>query len=650
MNKRIDELVELLNKYSYHYYTLDEPLVADVEYDRLYDELVKLEKETGYIRPDSPTNRVGGELLTGFVKHTHLSPLYSMDKAQSFEELRAWEERNMRLLPGVKDIDYVVELKFDGLTINLTYNNGILENASTRGNGLIGEEILPQVKTINSVPLSIEYKGLFEVQGEGLMPFKAFNKYNETAEEVLKNPRNAAAGALRNLDPKVTRKRNLDAYFYNVGYIEGREFKTDTEMKEFLREQKFKVNPIYYHVKNIDEAIECINKIEEMRDSLDVLIDGATIKVDDYSLREKLGYTNKFPRWAVAYKYEAKEVTTKLLDVIWNVGRTAKVTPSAILEPVEIGGVTIQRATLNNFDDIQRKKLRLGSRVLLRRSNDVIPEILGAVPSDEKTEEIKLPTHCPYCGSELYKDGVHIFCPNTLSCLPQLIGRIVHFASRDAMNIEGLSDKTAAVLISDLDIKEVSDLYDITKEDLMSLEGFKDKKSDNLLEQLEKSKDVNLSNFVYALGIHNVGIKAARDLADHFKSLEGLMNATEEELVSIDDVGPITAHEIYEFFHDERIKDSVKKLLDHGIKPKFIDLAKDSNSNFAGLKIVLTGKLSRPRKEIEKELLSLGAEVVGSVSKNTDLVIIGENAGSKADKARELGIKIIDEKTYEEEK
>lgn len=650
MNDRIDELVELLNEYSYHYYTLDDPIVSDGEYDKLYDELLKLEKETGYVREDSPSNRVGGDLLSGFVKHTHISPLYSLDKAQSYEELRLWENRNLKLLNGISEISYVVELKFDGLTINLTYENGYLTTASTRGNGLVGEEILPQVKTINSVPLKIDYTGKLEVQGEGLMPFKAFNKYNETASEVLKNPRNAAAGALRNLDPKVTRKRNLDAYFYNVGYIEGMEFKTDTEMKEFLRQNKFKVNKIYYHVKNIDEAIKKIEEIENLRDSLDVLIDGATIKVDDYKIREALGYTNKFPRWAIAYKYEAKEMTTKLKSVVWNVGRTAKVTPSAILEPVEIGGVTISRATLNNYDDIKRKNLKIGSRVLIRRSNDVIPEILGAVPTDEATEEIKLPTHCPSCGSELYRDGVHIFCPNTLSCIPQLISRIVHFASRDAMNIEGLSDKTASSLLSNLNIREVSELYSLTKEDLLKLPLFKDKKADKLLEEIENSKNVKLSNFIYALGIHNVGIKTARDLEEHFEDLNSLRSSTESELVNIGDIGPITAHEIYEFFHDEKIKESIEKLLKSGVSPKKEEKISRTNSSFEGLTVVLTGTLSRPRKEIEAELLSFGAKVTGSVSKNTDLVIVGENPGSKRDKAESLRVRIIDEKTYEEEK
>ena len=648
MKDRLRELVDRLNELGYHYYTLDEPLVSDKEYDILYDELVKLEKESGIVLEDSPTKRVGGQVLKGFVKHTHISPLYSMDKAQSFEALKNWEIRNQRLLESLninEKLDYVIELKFDGLTINLTYDGGFLVNAATRGNGLVGEEILPQIKTIKSIPLKIDYKGKMEVQGEGLMPYDAFYRYNKENEEPLKNVRNAAAGALRNLDSKVTESRHLTAYFYNIGYIEGKTFESDIEMKKFLKDNRFKVNSIYYHVFSIDEAIEKINHIGKIRDDLDVQIDGVTIKINDMKIRQALGYTNKFPRWSIAYKFEAEEITTKLLDVVWNVGRSAKVTPSAILEPVDIGGATITRATLNNYDDILRKKVELGSRVLIRRSNDVIPEILGVVPSDEKTIPIEKPTHCPSCGAELYQDGVHIFCPNTLSCIPQLVSRIVHFASRDGMNIEGLSDKTALKLLSDLNIKEVPMLYKLELKDLMKLEGFGKKKSQNLLDEIEKSKDVELENFIYALGIHNVGIKTARDLAKNFESFENLSKAKEEDLKDIGDIGPITAHEIVEFFKDKKIKEALDELIEYGVKSHYTKIQTENNY-FKDKIIVLTGALSRPRKEIENELIGLGAKVTGSVSKKTDLVIIGESPGSKADKAQSLGIEIIDEDEY----
>ena len=546
-------------------------------------------------------------------------------------------ENNINKLP---EPEFIVELKFDGLTINLTYENQNLIMASTRGNGIVGEEILEQVKTIYSVPLRISYPGKIEVQGEGLMPLSELEKYNQENEEKLKNARNAAAGALRNLDPKVTKKRNLTAYFYNVGYIEEDIFKSDDEMKKFLKENNFNVSKYNYKLKKFSEIIKKIQEIGKNRNKLDILIDGVMIKVNDIETRRALGYTNKFPRWAIAYKFEAEEISTTLLDVVWNVGRTAKVTPSAILEPVGIGGVTVQRATLNNYDDILRKKVRIGSRVLIRRSNDVIPEILGTLPSDNETHEIEKPKTCPYCGSHLYQDGVHIFCPNTLSCVPQLVSRLTHFASRDAMDIEGFSEKTIEKLMGTVGLKEIPDVYKLRYEDIIKIEGFKEKRTNNLLTAIENSKNPQLSNFIYALGIPNVGIKTARDLADHFKSFDKLRNSKEDELISIGDIGSITAKEIVEFFHDERIVNSVNELFDLGINP----LYEDDSSGPKPLDkktFVLTGTLEIPRKDLEEKLISLGAKVTGSVSKNTDYLVVGENPGSKYDKARDLKIEIL---------
>ncbi|MDU1641925.1 NAD-dependent DNA ligase LigA [Peptoniphilus harei] len=646
--KEMEDLIKEIDKLNYHYYTLDDPLLSDAEYDKLYDRLVNLENESGTVLSYSPTTRVGGAVLSKFEKHTHLGRLYSMDKAQGDDALLAWynriekfvnnyNENNINKLP---EPEFIVELKFDGLTINLTYENQNLIMASTRGNGIVGEEILEQVKTIYSVPLRISYPGKIEVQGEGLMPLSELEKYNQENEEKLKNARNAAAGALRNLDPKVTKKRNLTAYFYNVGYIEEDIFKSDDEMKKFLKENKFNVSKYNYKLKKFSEIIKKIQEIGENRNKLDILIDGVTIKVNDIETRRALGYTNKFPRWAIAYKFEAEEISTTLLDVVWNVGRTAKVTPSAILEPVDIGGVTVQRATLNNYDDILRKKVRIGSRVLIRRSNDVIPEILGTLPSDNETHEIEKPKTCPYCGSHLYQDGVHIFCPNTLSCVPQLVSRLTHFASRDAMDIEGFSEKTIEKLMGTVGLKEIPDVYKLRYEDIIKIEGFKEKRTNNLLTAIENSKNPQLSNFIYALGIPNVGIKTARDLANHFKSFDKLRNSKEDELVSIGDIGSITAKEIVEFFHDERIVNSVNELFDLGINPLYED-------NSSGPKpldkktFVLTGTLEISRKELEEKLISLGAKVTGSVSKNTDYLVVGENPGSKYDKARDLKIEIL---------
>lgn len=646
--KEMEDLIKEIDKLNYHYYTLDDPLLSDAEYDKLYDRLVNLENESGKVLSYSPTTRVGGAVLSKFEKHTHLGRLYSMDKAQGDDALLAWynriekfvnnyNENNINKLP---EPEFIVELKFDGLTINLTYENQNLIMASTRGNGIVGEEILEQVKTIYSVPLRISYPGKIEVQGEGLMPLSELEKYNQDNEEKLKNARNAAAGALRNLDPKVTKKRNLTAYFYNVGYIEEDIFKSDDEMKKFLKENNFNVSKYNYKLKKFSEIIKKIQEIGENRNKLDILIDGVTIKVNDIETRRALGYTNKFPRWAIAYKFEAEEISTTLLDVVWNVGRTAKVTPSAILEPVDIGGVTVQRATLNNYDDILRKKVRIGSRVLIRRSNDVIPEILGTLPSDNETHEIEKPKTCPYCGSHLYQDGVHIFCPNTLSCVPQLVSRLTHFASRDAMDIEGFSEKTIEKLMGTVGLKEIPDVYKLKYEDIIKIEGFKEKRTKNLLNAIENSKNPHLSNFIYALGIPNVGIKTARDLANHFKSFDKLRNSKEDELISIGDIGSITAKEIVEFFHDERIVNSVNELFDLGINP----LYEDDSSGPKPLDkktFVLTGTLEIPRKELEEKLISLGAKVTGSVSKNTDYLVVGENPGSKYDKARDLKIEIL---------
>ena len=646
--KEMEDLIKEIDKLNYHYYTLDDPLLSDAEYDKLYDRLVNLENESGTVLSYSPTTRVGGAVLSKFEKHNHLGRLYSMDKAQGDDALLAWynriekfvnnyNENNINKLP---EPEFIIELKFDGLTINLTYENQNLIMASTRGNGIVGEEILEQVKTIYSVPLRISYPGKIEVQGEGLMPLSELEKYNQENEDKLKNARNAAAGALRNLDPKVTKKRNLTAYFYNVGYIEEDIFKSDDEMKKFLKENNFNVSKYNYKLKKFSEIIKKIQEIGENRNKLDILIDGVTIKVNDIETRRALGYTNKFPRWAIAYKFEAEEISTTLLDVVWNVGRTAKVTPSAILEPVDIGGVTVQRATLNNYDDILRKKVRIGSRVLIRRSNDVIPEILGTLPSDNETHEIEKPKTCPYCGSHLYQDGVHIFCPNTLSCVPQLVSRLTHFASRDAMDIEGFSEKTIEKLMGTVGLKEIPDVYKLRYEDIIKIEGFKEKRTKNLLNAIENSKNPHLSNFIYALGIPNVGIKTARDLANHFKSFDKLKNSKEDELISIGDIGSITAKEIVEFFHDERIINSVNELFDLGINPLYED---DSNGPKPLDKktFVLTGTLEIPRKELEEKLISLGAKVTGSVSKNTDYLVVGENPGSKYDKARDLKIEIL---------
>ncbi len=653
---RMEELIEEINEHNYYYYSLDSPRISDKDYDLLYDELVELEEETGIVKAYSPSQRVGGKILDKFEKHDHIGRLWSLGKSQSYDELREWDERVRRLIDDHNEenndklppLEYIMEYKFDGLTINLTYDEGELIGAATRGNGVTGESILEQVRTIKNLPLKINYQGLMEVQGEGLMPLSALENYNKRAQEPLKNARNAAAGALRNLDTRETAKRNLEVYCYNIGYIQEDSFASQLELLDFLKANRF---PVFSYAKSftdIESLIEEIDKQEEERKELDLLTDGLVIKINDIKTRNALGFTNRFPRWAMAYKFEAEERSTKLLDVEWNVGRTGKVTPRALFEPVDIDGATISRATLNNYDDIVRKGVKINSTIIIRRSNDVIPEILGSLYDPEDAIEIDKPVYCPACQTELHQDGVHIFCPNSLSCRPQLVARLVHFASRDAMDIEGLSEKTAERLLDELNISDLPEIYEVRYEDLIELEGFKEKKSNNLLEAIEASKEVELASFIYALGIDSVGIKTASDLANYFQSLENLREASLEELLEIGDIGPIIAENILEFFRDQEITKAVDKLLSEGVKP-YYEKIELSDSIFTDKTIVITGRLDGYTRKEAKELVeAMGARVTGSVSSNTDYLIAGESAGSKYDRAVELGISIIDGEKFNE--
>ncbi|MFD0696309.1 NAD-dependent DNA ligase LigA [Paenibacillus sp. GCM10027628] len=652
-------LIQEINQHNHNYYTLDKPTISDKEWDTLYDKLVALEKETGVTLPSSPTQRVGGEILKGFEPHRHLSRLWSLDKAQNAEDLQAWHTRVLKLIADynsknpnqpLPDPSYVVELKFDGLTLNLTYERGQLVQASTRGTGTVGEGILAQIKTIKSIPLEIPYdQGTIEVQGEGMMFLSVLEAYNQTAAEPLKNARNAAAGALRNLNPKVTAERKLNAFFYNVGYSDNIQFANHMEMLQFLRDNHFKVSDRTRFFDNMEDVAAELERIAEERHSFDFLIDGSVVKLTDMRTREVLGYTEKFPRWAVAYKFEAEEATTVLQSVSWEVGRTGKITPLARVEAVDLAGVTVQNCTLNNIGDIERKNLKhaLGSLVYIRRSNDVIPEILGKVTEENDGEEIVYPTHCPSCGSELEMRGAHLFCNNRLGCSPQLVGRIAHFASRDAMDIETFSEMTASQLHQELGVRDPADLYTLQFEDLVKLERFGEKKARNLLDALEKSKSRDLASFLYALGIPNSGKTTTKVLADHYRSLAKLMEATPEELITLPDVGGIVADSIYTFFHDPVMVSSIERMLAAGVNPEAeetVAVQASPDNPFFGKTIVLTGTLSTMgRDECAKKLEALGAKITGSVSKKTDIVIAGESAGSKLTKAQDLGIRIIDD-------
>mgnify|MGYP001075355976 FL=1 len=647
MEQRIRELVDKLNEYSKAYYVLDAPKISDKEYDELYDELLRLEEQSGIILPDSPTQRVGGDPLPCFEPHTHIHRLWSLDKVRTREDLIDWGRRVERLaesqhLPKVK---YALEYKFDGLTINLTYEGGRLMTGATRGNGIVGEDITPQIKTIRTVPLTIPFKGKMEVQGECYMKLSVLDEINKTTDEKLKNARNAAAGALRNLDPRITAKRRLDCYCYNVGYIEGKKLETQDEMLGFLRENGFTVSDYLVFCDDIETVCNEIDKAEESRPHLDFLIDGMVVKVRDFATREALGATEKFPRWAMAFKFAAEETTTTVRDITWEVGRTGKLTPRASFDPVELAGATIRHATLNNFDDIQRKRVGIGSRVFIRRSNDVIPEILSAVEGDVPERQVEKPTVCPACGAHVEHRGVHLYCTNSLSCAPQIAGRLAHYASRDAMDIDTFSEKTAALFVEELKLKSIPDLYDLGPQDYMGLQGFGERRINNLMAAIERSKDCTLGAFIFAIGIPNVGAKTAKDLARRFGTIEALRSATVEQLTEVPDVGEIVAQSIVEFFADPSIATQVDRLLAHGVKPRPEEVQQDSP--ISGKTIVVTGTLEKlDRRQAEALIESLGGKAAGSVSKKTDYVLAGESAGSKLTKARELGVRVLNEQEF----
>lgn len=642
VSSRQRELVDQLNRYAAAYYEQDAPLISDAEYDALYDELLRLERESGEVTPDSPTLRVGGAPLSAFSEHTHLGRLWSLDKVRTEDGIRDFAARVQKAAGG-REVLFGLEYKFDGLTVNLTYENGVLTQGATRGNGVTGEAILPQLRTIRSIPLSIPFKGLMEVQGECIMRLSVLEAYNRTAAEPLKNARNAAAGALRNLDPAVTAARKLDVFCYNVGYIEGRTLTDQAEMLAFLRENGLPVSPYVRWCKSADELLHEISEAQKTRDSLDFLIDGMVVKAADFALREELGTTEKFPRWAMAYKFPAEETTAVVEDVTWEVGRTGKLTPLAHVEPVEFAGVTVRKATLNNWDDVQRKRVGIGSRVFIRRSNDVIPEILGAVPDDRPIRPVEKPTRCPCCGAHVEQRGAHLFCTNSLSCRPQITARLSHYASRDAMDIDAFSDKTAEQFIDAFGIATIPELYALTHEQLVALERFGHKKAQNLLDALEKSKTRPLSAFLFALGIPNVGVKTAKDLAKTFHSLANVRRATREELLAVEDVGEIVADGVVTFFADPSINEQIDLLLARGVNPPE-ERAAAGDLPLLGCTVVVTGTLpTLSRREAEELIERNGGKAAGSVSKKTSFVVAGEAAGSKLDKARSLGIPVLDE-------
>ena len=639
---RMRELIETLNRWAYEYYVLDAPTVSDREYDTLYDELVALENSTGRVEADSPTRRVGGEPIKAFARHRHIARLYSLDKCVTEEQLNAFFNRMGKEVPSPR---YTVEYKYDGLTVCLTYRDGKFERATTRGNGVEGEDVTAQCLTIRSFPLSVNYKGVLEVQGEAVIRLSVLAEYNRTAQEQLKNARNAAAGAIRNLDPKVTASRSPEILFYNVNYMSEGELKSQEEHFEFLKENGFKVYPFLRVCDSPSEVISAIEDIEVGRKSIDYLTDGAVIKLDDATVRGGIGYTDKFPRWAVAFKFEAEECVTTVKEIRWQVGRTGKLTPLAVVEPVELAGATVQRATLNNFGDLTRKDVKVGSKVLIRRSNEVIPEILGSVEHAEGAKEVSKPETCPFCGTPVRESGANLFCPNK-ECRPRVVGKIAHFCSKDAMDIEGLSEMTAGQMYDFLGLRGCSELYGYTADDLSKLEGFKDKKISNMLSALEKSKSVPLDRFLFALGIDGVGKVAARDLAKKYGSVQGLFAADREGLIGMDNVGEITADAVLSWLGNAENAAEVENLLAAGVEPVPLAAAERTGA-FAGEYVVLTGSLSEfKRSEAQKLIEERGGEGQSSVTSKTTLVVAGEAAGSKLEKAQKLGVRIIDEAQF----
>ena len=637
---RMEELVALLNKYAKEYYELDNPTVSDAEYDALYDELVMLEKFGGLVLPDSPTRRVGGKTNEGFKQVKHKERLYSLDKTKTVEGVGEWIGKIQKETPAA----FTLEYKYDGLTLNLSYEGGVLVRACTRGDGEVGEEVTEQVKTIKNVPLTIPFQGEIDISGEGVMPLSSLAAYNQDAKVPLKNARNGVAGAIRNLDVAETARRNLSFFAYNVGYHKGIEFHYQHEVHEFLIEQGFNVGDFFRVVEDFEEIKKLLAEAEIKRPTLDFLIDGMVFKADDFSLREMLGFTEKFPRWALAYKFKAEELSTEVKEVIWQVSRTGKLNPLAVLDPVEIGGATVSRATLSNINEIKRKKIRIGDRVFVRRSGDVIPEITGVAEEREGAREVVAPTRCPVCGSPVVERGVFLYCSNDENCAPKIISKIEHFCSKDGLDIDGLSEKTIEQFYNEFGLKSADELFTLKKEDLLSLEGFKDKKAENVISGIEKAKHTTLTRFLTAIGVPNVGKKAAKLLEQTFGSLDKLMAASVEDIASIEDFGLITASSVVDYFASEENRAFISRLLENGVT----FLKEETHEGvFSGRTVVITGTLSSyKRSAAQEEIRKRGGNVADSVSKQVDLVVVGEDAGSKLEKAKKLGIEIIDEATF----
>ena len=646
MNERMKELVELLNRYATEYYTSDNPSVSDSEYDRLYRELVELEKaHPEQVLPDSPTHRVGGKILDGFEKYSHQYPLYSLQDAFSREELDAFDARVRKELD---DVTYICELKIDGLSISLTYEQGIFVAGATRGDGSVGENITENLKRVKDIPLSLSEKIDITVRGECYMPRASFNQVNlarqENGEPEFANPRNAAAGTLRQLDTGVVAKRNLATFLYQEASPSTRD--SQEKVLNHLEQLGFVVNPRRLLAHSMDEVWEFIQEVGQERDQLPYDIDGVVIKVNDLAGQEQLGFTVKAPKWAVAYKFPAEEKEAKLLSVDWTVGRTGVVTPTANLTPVQLAGTTVSRATLHNVDYIAEKDIRKDDTVIVYKAGDIIPAVLRVVESKRVSEEkLDIPTNCPSCESKLlhFEDEVALRCINP-RCPAQIKEGLIHFASRDAMNISGLGPSIVEKLFAANLVKDVADIYRLTVEDFLLLDGIKEKSAQKLYQAIQASKENSAEKLLFGLGIRHVGSKASQLLLQHFHSIESLAQANPEDVASIESLGSVIAQSLQTYFETEGAKILLSELKELGVSLDYKGQVVTADAALSGLTVVLTGKLERlNRSEAKNKLESLGAKVTGSVSKKTDLVVAGADAGSKLQKAQELGIEIRDE-------
>jgi DNA ligase (NAD+) len=639
--QRYKQSIEKLNEWAKAYYSLDNPIASDEEYDKLYKEVVEFEqKNPTLISSDTPTKRVGGVVLDSFKKAKHIKRMWSMEDIFTQDEFDAWVKRVQK---SVSDFSYYCEPKFDGASMDIVYENGFLKQAITRGDGQIGEDVTENVKTINSVPLEIEHKGLISITGEVVIKKSDFDTINqqrlEEGETPFANPRNAAAGSLRQLDTKITAKRKLMFYPWGVGE-NSLDFTLLSEVMDFVYSLGFLSPPKRLVTKSRDEVLSFYDEMTKTRDKIPMMLDGVSIKINELSLQEELGYTVKYPKWMVAFKFPAVEKVTKIKDIVVQVGRTGVLTPVAILEPVNIDGVVVERATLHNFDEINRKDIEINDYVIIIRSGDVIPKVTKVL-TDRRVgleKRVPRPTVCPMCGSEVLDEGILIKCQN-LSCPARVVNSIIHFASRKCMNIDGLGDKIVELLYEKAILRSIEDLYSLKLEDLLELEGFKEKKSQNLIDSIQKSKKVELRKFINALGIEHIGEVAATKLAENFG--EDWFRVSYEEIVAVDGFGEEIAKSLCEFV---RVNKERILRLNQILEIKKLEKKEKIDSLFSGKTVVITGAMSKPRGEIQELLEKHGAKVTKSVSKKTDFVVYGEDAGSKYDKAQSLGVKLLSEK------